>query len=145
MGRMSGFEVVIGITTSQHPPRSNTRKLIQDFLANHGCSVYLPQLVHLNSANLALFYRAGAGIVWNSYIWAELRRFTAPVIAHIGKYWYAERGKYVWIWKKWDGRRANLADATVSELATFWREVRLSWERNGISGAWVLFHPNDSP
>jgi hypothetical protein len=144
--RAHGFPIVIGITTERHPPRSNTRKLIQDFLADHNCSVYLPHLVHLNSANLALFYRAGVGIVWNSYVWTELRRFAAPVIAHIGKYWYAERGKYAWIWTKGDGRRTTLAESTVDELATFWYEARLSWERHGISGAWVLLdEPPASP
>lgn len=144
MSAMSALVVVVGITSRVHPPRSRSRRAIQEFLARHGMTPYMPQLVRVRTVNPAHHYMPGVGWNWDAHTWAEVRRFRAPMLFHCSWYWYQARPR-AWTWRTAEGRELSFLDSDVADLATFWRDCRASCLANGVADAWILVDEPPSP
>lgn len=130
----------IGITKDLHPYASETRRMIQDFLARHGLQPYLPQCALLKTAHLGEHYQAGKGLQWPEAVWEEVKRFSHPMIAHLGAYWleYSLDGPAShWRWRDANGQMLTFDSASDKQLVQFWRDIRASCIARGIE-PWVM-------
>jgi hypothetical protein len=133
----------IGITKKNHPFGSAQRRLIQDFLMQHGLQPYMPQCAYLSDGNIASAYTHGVGLTtWSEAAWTAVKLFSDPMIFHFGGYWLGYGSTISpssFRWKGGDGKIRTLDLSTEEELTQFWSDIGRQMDEKRVSpGRWVM-------